>query len=58
LTFRKKATQVCSLAEYAASDRLIAATKRPLQTAIAEKKNILVVGGTGNGKTTFDASEG
>ena len=53
LTFRKKATQVYSLAEYVDSGRLSAARKRLLQTAIAEKKNILVVGGTGSGKTTF-----
>ena len=53
LTFRKKATQVFSLAEYVASGRLSAARKRLLETAIAEKKNILVVGGTGTGKTTF-----
>ena len=53
LTFRKKATQIYSLVEYVDSGRLTAARKRLLQTAVAEKKNILVVGGTGSGKTTF-----
>ena len=53
LAFRKKATQIFSLAAYVASGRLTAARKHLLETAIAEKKNILVVGGTGTGKTTF-----
>ena len=53
LAFRKKATQIFSLAEYVESGRLSAARKRLLETAIANKKNILVVGGTGTGKTTF-----
>jgi len=53
LTFRKKATQVFSLAQYVGSGRLSAAKKRLLEMAIANKNNILVVGGTGTGKTTF-----
>ena len=53
LAFRKKATQIFSLAKYVESGRLSAARKHLLETAIAEKKNILVVGGTGTGKTTF-----
>jgi type IV secretion system protein VirB11 len=53
LTFRKKATRVFSLTEYVESGRLTAARRDLLETAIAEKNNILVVGGTGSGKTTF-----
>lgn len=53
LAFRKKATRIFSLAQYVESGRLSEARSRLLQTAIARKENILVVGGTGTGKTTF-----
>ena len=52
-SFRKKASRVFTLGEYAQSGRITDAQKGMLEVAIAERKNILVVGGTGTGKTTF-----
>ena len=52
-SFRKKASQVFSLSQYEQSGRITGAQKSLLETAVAEHRNILVVGGTGTGKTTF-----
>ena len=50
---RKKASAVFSLAEYIRSGRATDSDVRILCEAISSRKNILVVGGTGTGKTTF-----
>ncbi|NNE19748.1 MAG: P-type conjugative transfer ATPase TrbB [Myxococcales bacterium] len=52
-SFRKKASRVFSLREYDESGRITGAQKTLLEAAVAARKNILVVGGTGTGKTTF-----
>ena len=50
---RKKASAVFSLDEYVESGRAEEKDAELLREAIKERKNILVVGGTGTGKTTF-----
>ncbi len=50
---RKKATRVYPLAEYVQKDILPFAISEMLRAAIINQENILVVGGTGSGKTTF-----
>ena len=50
---RKKASAIFSLAEYVKSGRATDEDIRILCEAISSRKNILVVGGTGTGKTTF-----
>ena len=50
---RKKASAIFSLAEYIKSGRASDEDIRILCEAISARKNILVVGGTGTGKTTF-----
>ena len=50
---RKKASAIFSLAEYIKSGRASDKDIRILCEAISARKNILVVGGTGTGKTTF-----
>lgn len=50
---RKKASAIFSLAEYIKSGRASDEDIRILYEAISARKNILVVGGTGTGKTTF-----
>ena len=50
---RKKASAVFSLDEYVQSGRAEEKDAELLRKAIAERQNILVVGGTGTGKTTF-----
>lgn len=50
---RKKATKIFTLDEYVESGTLSAAHKEFIESAIADRKNILVVGGTGTGKTTL-----
>jgi P-type conjugative transfer ATPase TrbB len=52
-SFRKKASQVFTLREYEESGRITPAQKSILEAAVTERRNILVVGGTGTGKTTF-----
>jgi type IV secretion system protein VirB11 len=52
-SFRKKASQIFTLAEYEESGRITGLQKSLLENAVAERRNILVVGGTGTGKTTF-----
>ena len=50
---RKKASAIFSLAEYIKSGRATDDEVQILCEAISSRKNILVVGGTGTGKTTF-----
>lgn len=50
---RKKATRVIRLQEYQAAGILTEAAADILLTAIVAKANVLIVGGTGTGKTTF-----
>ena len=50
---RKKASAIFSLAEYINSGRATDEEVQILCEAISARKNILVVGGTGTGKTTF-----
>ena len=50
---RKKASAIFSLAEYIKSGRTTDEDVHILCKAISARKNILVVGGTGTGKTTF-----
>ena len=50
---RKKATKVFTFDEYVKTGMLSKEYKDYLEEAIRERKNILVVGGTGTGKTTF-----
>lgn len=50
---RKKALRVFTLQEYVDTGILSKQQLTVLQNAIIERKNILIVGGTGSGKTTF-----
>ena len=50
---RKKAGRVFPLADYVRNGVLSFVQSELLRTAIFERQNILVVGGTGSGKTTF-----
>ena len=50
---RKKASAVFSLQQYVESGRAEESDVEILRDAIKKRKNILVVGGTGTGKTTF-----
>ena len=51
--FRNKATKVFTLEEYVSSGSLTETQLRAIQDAIRNDRNILVVGSTGSGKTTF-----
>lgn len=50
---RKKATRIFTLDDYVKTGTLTQYYKDYLEEAIRQRKNILVVGGTGTGKTTF-----
>lgn len=50
---RKKALRVFSLADYVKDGILKEADKVIIKLAVKEKQNILIVGGTGSGKTTL-----
>jgi P-type conjugative transfer ATPase TrbB len=50
---RKKATRIFTLADYVRAKVLSFSQSETLRSAIANRLNILVVGGTGSGKTTF-----
>ena len=52
-TIRKKATQIISLDEYAQSGIISEAQKTLIEEAIINRKNMVVCGGTGSGKTTL-----
>jgi len=50
---RKRASIVFSLDDYVASGALSLTLKKQLEAAVINRKNIMVAGGTGSGKTTF-----
>jgi type IV secretion system protein VirB11 len=52
-TIRKRASRVFTLSDYVDSGILLPAASDLLTRAIETRRNILVVGGTGSGKTTF-----
>ena len=52
-TIRKKALMIFSLEDYVAQGILTGVQKETLCRAVSEKRNILVTGGTGSGKTTL-----
>lgn len=52
-TIRKKAIKIFTLDDYVRSGIMSLEQKQIICNAIANKKNILVVGGTGSGKTTL-----
>ena len=52
-TIRKKAIKIFSLGNYVEQGILSALHRREIEEAAEERKNILIVGGTGSGKTTL-----
>ncbi len=50
---RKKATRIFTFADYVNNGTMKPEFKAFLERAVADRKNILVVGGTASGKTTF-----
>lgn len=52
-TIRKKAVKIFTLEDYLNNNIITQTQKDILENAITTRKNILVVGGTGSGKTTF-----
>jgi type IV secretion system protein VirB11 len=52
-TIRKKALMIRSLEEYVADGIMTAAQKETVLAAVRSKRNILIAGGAGSGKTTF-----
>lgn len=52
-TIRKRPNRVFTLDEYVANDIMTEQQKSIIQQAITDKSNILVIGGTGSGKTTL-----
>lgn len=52
-SIRKPAAQIITLTDYVANGTMSAANAEALKTAIRARQNILIVGGTGSGKTTL-----
>lgn len=52
-TIRKKANKIISLGEYLQAGTITREVIPIIQNAITQRKNIMVVGGTSSGKTTF-----
>lgn len=50
---RKRSVRVIPLDEWVAAGALSPAGKRVIVSAVAKKDNVLIIGGTGSGKTTF-----
>jgi type IV secretion system protein VirB11 len=53
LVIRKKASRIFTLGDYVAMGMLTPGHRRFLETSVRERRVLLVVGGTGSGKTTF-----
>ncbi len=53
MNIRKKALKIFYLEDYVLNNVLCQSYKNYIEKAIAARKNILIVGGTGTGKTTF-----
>ena len=53
IVIRKKAQRIFTLDDFVAQGVIDLATAKLLRTAVESRKNILVVGGTDSGKTTF-----
>ena len=53
MTLRKPAPRIWTLSDLVSSDTLSEENKDTLQNAVKERKNIIVSGGTGSGKTTL-----
>jgi type IV secretion system protein VirB11 len=52
-TIRRKASAVFTFAEYEHQGIMSAHQRRAMEAAVAQRHNILIVGGTGSGKTTL-----
>jgi P-type conjugative transfer ATPase TrbB len=52
-TIRKRAIKIFSLSDYVEQGVMSDDQKKRLENAVVDKKNILIVGGTGSGKTTL-----
>jgi type IV secretion system protein TrbB len=52
-TIRRKASAVFTLAEYERQGIMSAGQRCAIEAAVAQRQNILIVGGTGSGKTTL-----
>ena len=52
-TIRKKATKIFTLTDYLKTDIITLNQKNLIEESIKNRKNILIVGGTGSGKTTL-----
>lgn len=52
-TIRKSAAQIFTLDDYVAAGAMSASRRALLKAAVAERRNILIIGGTGSGKTTL-----
>jgi P-type conjugative transfer ATPase TrbB len=50
---RKRAVAIFTLDQYVACDIMTPAQKTVIETAVKQHRNILVIGGTGSGKTTL-----
>ena len=50
---RKKATKIFTFDDYVRTGMMTTGYRKYLEDAIRERRNILVIGGTGTGKTTF-----
>lgn len=52
-SIRKKASQVFTLGDYVKQGIMTQAQKEAIECAVEDRRNILIVGGTGSGKTTL-----
>lgn len=52
-TIRKHSSVILTLEDYEKSGTITAAQRKTLTAAVLDKKNIVIAGGTGSGKTTF-----